>query len=354
MELKILFISHNFSPFIGGIEVISEVLANSFVRKGHKVHLLTWSKDNSGKTYPYKVIRDPNVITLFKEHRWADVVFENNPCLRLSWPRLFFRKPSVISLQTWVSRINGSISLKDKIKLKWLKKANKVISCSTAIRNRCFPESVVIQNPYRENIFHIKPEISRDKEFIFLGRMVSDKGAELAIKAFSKFFHDKKNSPDLKLTMVGDGPERKYLEKLVDNFKLNNSVKFTGPLCGEQLVSCLNEHKFLLVPSVWEEPFGVVVLEGMACGCIPIVSDGGGLPEAIGNGGLIFKRGNLDHLYDCMQNVIGNRLLQEQYRSQAENHLMRHRSSIIAQKYIEVIEYTFKNYQLTNFQEISI
>ena len=354
MKLKILFISHNFSPVIGGIEVISQVLANAFTKEGHKVHLLTWSKDNSGKTFPYEVVRNPNVITLLREHRWADVVFENNPCLRLSWPRLFFRKPSIISLQTWVSRINGTISIKDKIKLKWLNKANKVISCSTAIRNRCFPESVVIQNPYQEDLFHVDSAILRDKEFIFLGRMVSDKGAELAIRAFHKVCTNDKNSSDLRLTMVGDGPERKYLEEIVHKLQLDKNVKFTGSLCGDQLVKCLNQHRFLLVPSVWEEPFGVVVLEGMACGCVPIVSDGGGLPEAIGNAGLIFKRGDLDQLYDCMQKVIRNNSLQQHYRSQAETHLALHKSSIIAQKYMEVIEYTFKNYELSNFREISV
>ena len=356
MSLKILFISHNFSPFVGGIELISKVFAENFSNKGHEVHLLTWTRSNDKKNeiYPYKVIRDPGLITLFKEHKWADIVFENNPSLRLSWPAIFFKKPSIVSLQTWVRRINGEIELKDKIKLRWLKRVDKVIACSKAIQKKCFLESAVIPNPYQENIFQLKPSVLRNKEFVFLGRMVSDKGGKLAIEAIRRIVQYKNTPANIQLTMIGDGPERIALEKLVSELKLENIVKFKGCLQGETLVNQLNEHRFLLVPSVWEEPFGIVALEGMACGCVPIVSDGGGLPDAIGNGGLIFKRGDISELTACMLRIMQDERLEKELRARAREHLTKHTTTVIAQKYLEVIENSYQKKDLADIHEVSI
>ena len=51
------------------------------------------------------------------------------------------------------------------------------------------------------------------------------------------------------------------------------------------MVEELNRHEIMVVPSRWNELFGVVALEGMACGCAMLVSDGGGLPDAVGYAG---------------------------------------------------------------------
>lgn len=109
-------------------------------------------------------------------------------------------------------------------------------------------------------------------------------------------------------------------------------------LSGEDLVQCLNDHRFILVPSVWEEPFGMVALEGMACGCIPIVSDGGGLPDAVGNAGLIFQRGNVDALIDAIQLVYKNKEIEERFRTIAMDYLLSFQKEPIAKRYLQVIE----------------
>lgn len=356
MALKILLISHNFSPFVGGIESISKVFAEHFTAKEHEVHLLTWTRDSEKNTenYPYKVVRNPGIRTLFKEHNWADFVFENNPSLRLSWPAIFFRKPSIISLQTWVAQINGKIELQDKLKLQWLKRADRVIACSKAIQKKCFPESIIIPNPYKDNNFRIRTSVLRNKEFVFLGRMFSDKGGKLAIEAFKRVVQNENSNSDIRLTMIGDGPEKIALEKLVSELNLENKVIFKGCMQGEELVDLLNEHRFILVPSIWEEPFGIVALEGMACGCVPIVSNGGGLPDAIGNNGLTFKRGNVAGLTSCMLRILQDVQLEKDLRSSAKEHLKNHTTSIIAQRYLQVIENIYQKKDLAKIQEISI
>src|SRR5690242_8076698 len=106
--LKILILTHRFYPEVGGIETNSQILATAFTELGADVHVLTWTKHNDKNNFPFKVIRDPSLGRIVKEHTWADVVFENNPCLRLSWVNLFIKKPLVIALNTWVNRIKGN------------------------------------------------------------------------------------------------------------------------------------------------------------------------------------------------------------------------------------------------------
>ena len=335
MGLKILFFSHKFYPDVGGIESNSEILANCFSKAGHEVCLVTWSEDMTFKFFPFKIIRNPGKKQLFQAHKWADVIFENNPCLRLSWPNLFFNKPSVIALNTWISRVNGKIGIQDKLKLIFLKRASNVIAVSNALRVQCWPAAIVIGNPFKETIFKIIPTINKTKHFVFLGRLVSDKGANLAIEAMVYF-------PNSRLTIIGDGPELANLKKLVENLRLKERIDFTGSLSGDALVQCLNKHQYILVPSTWEEPFGNVVLEGMACGCLPFVSKSGGLPDAVGKAGVTFKKGSVKDLVIVINKVFTDPAFELQLRSYASDHLLAHRSQIIANRYLTIIKQAAK------------
>ncbi|RYE14016.1 MAG: hypothetical protein EOP45_20295, partial [Sphingobacteriaceae bacterium] len=128
---KILLLSHHFYPFIGGIEVISEVLAAAFVKAGHEVHVVTWSAGAEDKVFPFTIVRNPTALTLLREHRWADIVFENNPCLRLAWPTLLLNRPVVTALHTWITRADGSLGIQDKLKTRWwLGRSKQVVAIS--------------------------------------------------------------------------------------------------------------------------------------------------------------------------------------------------------------------------------
>lgn len=335
--MKILFISHKFYPDIGGIEVNSQVLATCFQSMGHEVRLLTWSIDHTLAKFPFVVIRNPNLNTILEEHRNCDMVFENNPSLRLSWPSLFCGKPKVVALRTWITRVHGKKSWQDWIKSFWLSTAKAVIAVSDEVRKRCWNSAVVIGNPYRDELFRVVKDVDRSKYFVFMGRLVSDKGVDIALNAFKSLIH-KDGFEHLNFTIVGDGPEMQNLLELVEKLNLNDKVTFKGPLRGEQLVSCLNEHRFILVPSTWEEPFGNVVLEGMACGCIPIVSDGGGLKDAAGDAGVIVKRNDSDELAAAMHRILIDSRLRTDLLSAAKKHLENHLPDVVSRRYMEVIE----------------
>jgi glycosyltransferase involved in cell wall biosynthesis len=338
---KILFISDRFYPDVGGIEIIAEVLSVAFLDAGYQVHLITRSSDSVDKVFPNMIIRNPDIITLLKEHNWADLVFENNPALKLSWPNLFFRKPLITVIHTWINRLNGTLSWQDKLKLWWLKRAKKVIAVSKAIKVKTFKDAVIIHNPYRNELFRELEYVKRDQNFVFLGRLVSDKGADLAIEALRMILDNQNLHFDRKkmlFTIIGDGPEKKKLENLVSKHQLEKNIVFAGQLTGEELVQVLNQHKFLLVPSRWEEPFGLVALEAMACGCIPIVSNGGGLPEAVGKAGIVFERGNVEALAEAMGLIINDQKLQHDLKKEAVPHLKNHSSQLVLGKYLTVIQ----------------
>lgn len=338
MGLKILLLSHRFSPEIGGIEVNSEIYAHAFTAAGHEVRVVTWSTANESTTFPFPVVRSPSSRVLFREHAWADVVFENNPCLRLAWPALFFRRPSVISLNMELPPATAATRLKQI----WLHRADAIIAVSEAVRQHSWPDATVIGNPYREQAFRILPNITRGSNFVFLGRLVEQKGTHHAIKAFelvlARLAQVPTGLPGPKLTIIGDGSEREMLEQMVASLGLADHVHFTGFLHGEALLQQLNQHRFLLVPSLAGEAFGNVVLEGLACGCLPLVSDSGGLPDAVGRAGLVFKHNDTAALADCIWQILHDKDLEHQLRQEIPAHLAMHQSDMVAQRYLQVLQ----------------
>ena len=331
MGLKILFFSHKFYPDVGGIETNAEILAKSFTMAGHEVRLVTWTEAVGLIKFPFGIVRNPSLFQLFRQHRWADIIFENNPCLRLAWPNLFFNLPSVVALNTWISRVDGSMGNVNRLKIFLLKRASKVIAVSNALKDKTWPDAVVIGNPFNNDLFRIIPGEKKMFDFVFLGRLVSDKGADIVIKAMAFF-------PNAKLTIIGDGPELEALTTLASDLKLSDRVKFTGILTGDILAQTLNKHKYILVPSVWDEPFGSVVLEGMACGCLPIVSNCGGLSDAVGKAGVLFKRGDISSLVASIKMVINDIELENRLRQMAAPHLASHFPKSIAKQYLSIIE----------------
>jgi len=316
---------------------MSDVLCNGLHQHGYELKVVTTSAATPAtQDREYPIIRNPSKTELIKLHFWADLVFENNPTLNLSWPNLFTGKPLIVSLHTWIARVNGQKSLQDKLKQNWLKRAKKVIACSNALAAECYPKASVIANPYNDQLFKINPAIKRDKKFVFLGRLVSDKGAILAVKAMHGFLQQAENK-DSVLTIIGHGPEQENLQQEAEQLGIANKVIFAGTLKGEALVNLLNQHQYILIPSVWEEPFGLVALEGMACGCIPIASRSGGLAEAVGIGGLLFEKGNVNDLAQSMLKLDSDQHLKNSLITNGVEHLKLHKLEYVLDKYIHLI-----------------
>ena len=249
---------------------MAELLAVYFVKQGHQVRVVTGSIHNkSDDEFDFSVYRAPSLLKLLRLFIWADIILQNNLEVRRLWLLLLIRKPVVISLHTWIRSSEFKRSYIHIAKLQFLRRATALVACSEAIRQDSHSRSLVIGNPYADQLFRISPHIVRMKSIVFLGRLVSDKGVDMLLRAFSTLQYS-----EWSLTIIGDGPEKNNLENLSSSLNITSSINFTGYLKGNSLIEELNRHEIMVVPSLWHEPFGVVALEGMACGCAMLVSDG--------------------------------------------------------------------------------
>jgi glycosyltransferase involved in cell wall biosynthesis len=85
------------------------------------------------------------------------------------------------------------------------------------------------------------------------------------------------------------------------------------------------------------EGFGVVALEGIACGCVVVGANGEGLPEAIGKCGKIFPNGDPLALADLLADLLTHQENWNNFFIHAQSHLAQHRQSIVGDKYANVI-----------------
>jgi glycosyltransferase involved in cell wall biosynthesis len=206
------------------------------------------------------------------------------------------------------------------------------VAPSRAVADSFRTDSTRIANPYDAGIFHLSsPVTKRPSDLIFVGRLVSEKGVDLLLEALSRL---KAQELFPSLTIVGDGPERPLLEKLSERLGLGAQVRFAGAKRGADLADVLHRHRILVIPSRYAEPFGVVALEGIACGCVVVGSSEGGLPEAIGPCGLTFPNGDVQALTETMSKLLREPNECERLRVNAGAHLDQFKSETIAQSYL--------------------
>lgn len=109
---------------------------------------------------------------------------------------------------------------------------------------------------------------SEETDVIFAGRLIKEKNVDVMVKAVNLV---KREIPDVNSVIIGDGPEKSKLEKLVYELKLENNVEFTGFLEDyDEVISYMKSSRVFVLPST-REGFGIVVLEANACG-LPVVT----------------------------------------------------------------------------------
>lgn len=333
--MKILISSHAFAPSIGGIETVSALLAQEFVRLGQEVILLTQTPAGGAREYPFQVIRRPSLGALLRALQWCDVYWQNNLSLRTLWPAFFVRRPVVITHQGSYCRPPAGFDLVQRVKHATIRRVNSV-AISKAVA-ACFAmPSRVIPNPFDAPIFHSGSTTEeRPNDLIFVGRLVSEKGLDVLLDALQQL-QAQELFPGL--TIVGAGPELTPTQEKVRQLQLEAQVIFAGAKRGTDLAATLRTHKILVVPSRYEEPFGVVALEGIAAGCAVIGSRGGGLPEAIGPCGLTFPNGEATALAARMAQLLRAPNERANLLAGAASHLARFHPEVVAREYLTLFE----------------
>jgi glycosyltransferase involved in cell wall biosynthesis len=325
--VKILLSSYAFYPSIGGVEVLSAMLAEQFCLRGHEVVVLTDTTGESAAA-PYRVVRRPAKGQLWELVRWCDVFVHNNINLRSAWPLLFMRRP-------WAIINSGSIAATPMGRLKRFCARFAVTSGVSADTARKIGTNTVIPNCYDDDLFRELPDGSREVELMYLGRLVSEKGVDVLLRALGRL---KQAGMAPRLTIVGGGPEETSLREMASSLGLDGQVRFAGIRRGGELVKELNSHRILAVPSTYQEPFGIVALEAIACGCVVVGSEGGGLREAIGPCGMTFPNGDATALANCLKELLTDAGKVSAFRDQAADHLARFTKGNVADRYLKILQ----------------
>lgn len=186
-------------------------------------------------------------------------------------------------IQTWKNKITTFITLNDFSRSKLLHSSLQV------------PENKLITKPnfVSDPGDGIQP---REKFFLFAGRIVNEKGVHVLAKAFA-------GMPTIQLVIIGDGPEKKYLE---ETYMFSSNISFTGHLQKKEVSEYMKRCKAFICPSVWYEGAPLTIIEAFATGTPVIASRLGAMAESIRDGfnGLHFKPGDADDLIEKVNRFI--------------------------------------------------
>lgn len=332
--MRVIFFSPQFLPLIGGLENVVKDWAYGLTQAGCQVKVITSTKGDSDEIFPFEVYRNISQFQAWRLMRNSDVIMLFNVSLKGILPCLLSFKSIVVSHQSTNFDVDGKWNRFGRIKqffADYIVTAN--IACSNYVAS-LLRRAIVIHNPYDASLFRCFPVVKRKRELVFLGRLVSDKGCHVIINALSVL--KKKYFVVPRLTVIGDGPEMEHLKVLSVKEGIEDQIIFSGAKRGNDLIYALNEHKILIIPSVWQEPFGIVALEGLACGCVVMASNVGGLPEAVGVHGKLFEKGNAEDLASGINEILnGNFRLAD--REAVEAHLNNFTVTVTAGKLMSVL-----------------
>jgi rhamnosyl/mannosyltransferase len=151
---------------------------------------------------------------------------------------------------------------------------------------------------------------------LFVGQMRPYKGVDVLLKAVAR-------QPQIELRLVGDGPRRAHHQQVAAELAAANAT-FLGRVSDEQLRAEYERADVIVLPSLTRaEAFGLVTLEGMMAGCVPVVSDLPGVATLAESTGRVVRPG--DHralraaLLDLGSDVPRLRMLQAASRRYAES-----------------------------------
>lgn len=211
------------------------------------------------------------------------------------------QRPVVCTVATWVRDSSGRRRLRDSVKLRALSRCNTV-AISNAVADHLGQNDIpVIYPSFRAGQFpNVPSSPERSPSIVFVGRLVADKGVSDLLSALSLLPEGR----SIPVSIIGDGPEAEALKGQTLHLGLEN-VSFLGAIHEpHRLMSIMAQHSVMAIPSKWNEPFGIVGLEALRAGCVPVISSEGGLSEAVGDFGIPFSNGSIEQLCTSLEAAL--------------------------------------------------
>jgi len=301
-KLQLLLYSPQTLPSVGGLQYVVHYWAAAFAQKGYNVVVVSHTAGAEAFAEGYGVVVNPPPRMLRQLIKQATALLMFDVALKALPQWLGTGTPLFISHQSGLWYPGQRVPLRQRLK-RWV--ANTLaaghVACSRFIAGY-YKNCGVVYNPIRHDIFYAQPATQRQPVVLFAGRLVTDKGVDVLLKAFALLMQYPEGA-GLTLHIAGDGPERAALLKLADTLQLDGRIVWPGMLSQKQLADAMRASAIMVVPSRLE-PMGMVAAEGLACGVPMVLSNCGGLPEVGGDFCHYFENGNATDLCRAMRTAL--------------------------------------------------
>lgn len=283
--MHVVIATYTFFPDIGGVATNVGILAAAFHEAGHEVTVVTLTSGPDGG-FPYRLIRRPSMRQLFELYAKADLLIQSNLSLGLVYPLLLIRRSFALRHHSESAfHIPRVPTLSNLLRRYIRSRARHFVTSHYIGRISGLPEYTVT-SPFADP-HHITPEVVRTPAerdcLLFVGRVEPEKGIPFLLERWPTI---RRELAVDELRIVGDGSLAELVRQSVARGL--EGVTFVGALPRDETAKEMGRAAYVVVPSIWQEPFGAVALEAVAAGTIPIVADRGGLSEAAGDLGIMF------------------------------------------------------------------
>jgi glycosyltransferase involved in cell wall biosynthesis len=155
----------------------------------------------------------------------------------------------------------------------------------------------------------------KNKDILFVGRLDREKGVSFLIRSLTLM-----KNKEFKLTIIGDGPQKKYLMGLVKKLDLKNNVEFLGKIPFNKVREYYGRSKLLVVPSIYMEQFGLVGPEAMINYLPVVASNRGGIPEWCEDEktGILIDPTDIKQIARAMQRILLDQKLAKKFGAAGE------------------------------------
>jgi glycogen(starch) synthase len=328
--MKVLFWTELFAPHIGGLEIYVGELVAELSRRGHSCGLIT---DAFARELPDQEFA--NGVTVFRlpmrtaiaqgnirqlkqvtesasaiRHEFRsdiDSVFVSGPTFvvnRLSRPP--HPVPIVANIQTdhqdnlrhgsllrgFLGDCRKIVAVSDFVKRYLSSSAPELAGKLEHVAN-CLPPPALMPSPLPLD----PPTI------LCLGRLVPDKGFDVALRAFARLDESLSGA---RMIMAGEGPDLHNLEKLCRNLRIDGRVEFLGRVEPRDVPALINRATMMVTPSRWQEASGGVNLEAAQMGRPVVATRVGGIPELVEHErtGLLVENENVDEMAEAISTLL--------------------------------------------------
>jgi glycosyltransferase involved in cell wall biosynthesis len=286
----------------GGIERVIDMLARGLIDRGHEVTLFAHPDSQSGGALtpwpgrrsgsPADVVMNAAVLAKGLAAARFDIVHSFSRIAYLM-PILPLRIPKLMTYQRAISarsvRLGHALSrgtLQFSAISRWMSKDVEGIG-----RWHMVPNGVDMKT------YDFQPATTSDAPLVFLGRLEEIKGPHLAIEIA--------RGTGSRLILAGNIPEehRTWFDAVVRPQIDDAQISYIGPVDDAQKNKLLGGARAFLMPILWEEPFGIVMAEALACGAPVLGLRRGAVPEIVEEGVTGFVSDDVDGLVEAVARI---------------------------------------------------